>query len=121
MRKIKFKAWDKEKKIMCDVFNIQFDLGYAGIKALNYCVFEREIEKIILLQYTGLKDRNGKEIYEGDILDYLGDELMVEWDKEIAGWLFRKENQHYYYWFQIRGNCKVIGNIYEKNFKKKGE
>lgn len=54
MRKIKFRAWDKQEKRLID----RFLPDWGNINQ----------ERYLLLQYTGLKDKNGKEIYEGDIL-----------------------------------------------------
>ena len=73
MREIKFRAWNKEEKIMVDLqkitplalndmMNTQLNLqGRSGL----FIPFFKELE---LMQYTGLKDKNGKDIYEGDII-----------------------------------------------------
>ncbi|MGF2384296.1 YopX family protein [Lentilactobacillus otakiensis] len=60
-RQIKFRAWDSYQKRMLKVSRISFDGPIEGAQAHCY-------RGIILEQYTGLKDANGKEIYEGDIL-----------------------------------------------------
>jgi uncharacterized phage protein (TIGR01671 family) len=58
-REIKFRAWDKERNIM-EYFN--FHNIYHPAQGMDN-------PDIVLMQYTGLKDENGKEIYEGDILN----------------------------------------------------
>jgi len=102
MRTIKFRVWDKgDKKIYypARIFPDGFTLGFPS-----------ETKAGILMQFTGLKDRNGKEIYEGDILRIGGSSRVVEW-KEVCDDKLCYVGFPFYYLDTER--MSVIGNIYE--------
>ena len=112
-REIKFRAWDKEEKVL--VNNVQNDYVSNREWGCSFSDLINGSERFILTQFTGLKDKNGKEIYEGDIVrvKHRDNEIgVVTWDKH-GSWIFNKRDIGTKFKLNITSADEVIGNIYE--------
>ena len=136
MREIKFRAWDEMNKIM------HYDVEFirSGNSANDWIIFKSDKQKledkkvldnpyfqqqIKLMQFTGLKDKNGKEIHEGDVVEYQDQIYTVNYDlcsfymRGCGTKIFVAEK------FGNPGCCtgsnsfcigvEVVGNIYENS------
>ena len=117
MREIKFRAWDKTSKNMM----YQHDGWSEDTDVLKEVfLYLRRDYRYVIMQYTGLADKNDKEIWEGDIgisktVGGTFDKLQVvfhdgcfyvDWiDESLRGYLYRQED-----------NFEVIGNIFETQY-----
>lgn len=118
-RQIKFRMWNKEIKEMYDVGLINFQQRLIFMKHYEgYTQSSFALEDVELMQYTGLHDKNGKEIYEGDIVKILGGEYeqgFYEWDEIVQIKDFIYDGFNLMMDISQIGNqaIEVIGNIWE--------
>ena len=115
MREIKFRAWSNRDKCWCGAFSVhksglftemtgaRIENGVCTAYA-DWIDLSKQTE-IVLMQYTGLKDKNGKEIYEGDV-------VKGAWNDDVYPVEFTFSWIHQYVEYG-REPLEVIGNIYE--------
>ena len=109
MREIKFRAWNTDfKPAIMEYFDLKESIKHETNK-----LFKFQDKK--LMQYTGLEDKNGVEIYEGDIVkpfpeDDYAQIIFMSGTFKIAS---RRKNGNYLCWKYMKEEIEVIGNIYE--------
>lgn len=119
MREIKFRAWDKEHKRWTN-YSIADDLPRFYDKHTGCWKTDKEGKRFILCQYTGLKNINGKEIYEGDIVRAVGFSKWVgvaKYSDKNQAFVFECIDKNYsgniVFISQFNRKFKILGNIYE--------
>ena len=131
MKEIKFKIWDKINKNLASGYEAYNSVcGWQNDETGSHIILRQE--KYILLQYTGSEDKNGKEIYEGDIAKFV-EEFNPFYERlweylgiivyEFGKYLFREIKPYYDYdqyecdladmLLENIEDFEIIGNIYE--------
>ena len=115
MREIKFRCWDVEGKCWVGGGAVM-DLNFSG--RYNAFFFDNDNfdipKKVIWVQYTGLRDKHGVMIFEGDVVKHLNGVKPVEWYETLGAWTMHLSDfvpdQEEPYGSEI---VEVVGNIYQ--------
>ena len=121
MREIKFRAWDGKRMLFCTKGGYYDFIIEGGEIALfgEFDLRDRKTPEWPLMQYTGLKDKNGADIYEDDVVHradgYIGEVsygrvLFEGTGQAYVGFYLRKNDNDYTH---IDGSLEVLGNIHQ--------
>ena len=122
MREIKFRVWNKKSKVMLGPFDLTNTISMNQFYTLFYRVHSKKLDinhNHVFILFTGIKDKNGNEIYEGDIIK-TNEIMQVKFGKYesiyegIPGIIgFYLDNNQFQVSFTEGSQYEVIGNIYE--------
>lgn len=108
-REIKFRIWDVGNKEMLEVQELDFEPTFYGgriaIRPDQYSDYF-DTEEMILMQYTGLHDKNGKA---KAIIKFINGKFVAYWNSALT----HPENGHHIASYEINKRFEVIGNIYD--------
>ena len=120
MKKLKIKAWLKKEKKMVSIIGIDFNYEYIRYtedgNLFNENYKTAEFKNIELLQFTGLKDNGGQELYEADVIKFNDgiDDIygLISYDDEDGAYRVSYENitEHL---SEREGDFEIVGNIFE--------
>ena len=118
-REIKFRAWDKNKKEVRKVTGINWYDEYLWVDETPMSGDRLPIEGTPLMQYTGIKDKNGKDIYEGDIVEWRdpllklpNQNFFIEWNKTFYRLAAREPDLSMINYYLDGARLEIIGDMF---------
>lgn len=97
--------------------------GYFTVGEYGEQQFAFDVDPATVGQYTGLRDKNGKEIFEGDVCRVVTNHMVdngpfeIIWSTEYAQWFWKDTEMEDGFWESISKTSEVIGNIHQPELK----
>jgi len=125
MNKILYRVWDKKCNVMRPVVRLEGDPGTGEMYGVLVGAKNEHLKEVVLMQYIGLNDKNGKEIYEGDVLALDNERFKVRWSQQLAAFMVEpltsearqrgelKYVNDLFAFTEKTTEFEVVGNIYE--------
>lgn len=114
---LRFRAWDVEFKEMVQVDALDFEEQLIKATYKNGNVVKDDLKNYVLMQSTGLTDKNGKEIFEGDVVKMAKNVYSEPTCYEVVrhrGGAYRLDSKQYGCELWLRHtDCEIAGNIYK--------
>ena len=128
MREIKYKAWSKRYNVLCEVEEIHWNTrtinvcydnksDWVGVTRERWKRRGEPLDEFILMEYTGKKDKNGNEIFDGHLLRYDNTEYqlasgiyLVSWSEDELAFVCEREKPYNYLLPSVWSEGEIIGH-----------